>query len=299
MRAGFFFICVAGFVIFLVILLASDCNSSSIALCTGTDDDPETYNEEPGGREMKIIFLHHSTGSLIWQGGVPEWFERYNAEHGTSHQIGERNFPKGSPYSWNNYPYDYWNIWVKHAGEEPFMEEPTLEILTEQYDVIIWKHCFPVSNIEKDTGNPDVNSQDKRIENYKLHYQALKEKMHEFPENSFIVWTGAAQAQKTSLKMKLKALLTGRPLDGESARGARTFFDWVRNEWDESGDNIYIWDFYELETEGGLYLKETYATSPTNAHPNSEFSKKVAPLLCRRIVDVIEGRGDSSSITGK
>lgn len=36
------------------------------------------------GVRGKIIFLHHSTGQVIWNGGVPEWFARYNAEHGTS-----------------------------------------------------------------------------------------------------------------------------------------------------------------------------------------------------------------------
>ena len=48
--------------------------------------------------------------------------------------IEEKIFPKAEPYGWNNYPYDYYNIWVKNAGEQPFMEEPTLEILTKEYD---------------------------------------------------------------------------------------------------------------------------------------------------------------------
>ena len=36
-------------------------------------------------------------------------------------------FPKASPYGWHNYPYDYYDIWVKHAGNEPYMEEPSME----------------------------------------------------------------------------------------------------------------------------------------------------------------------------
>ncbi len=35
-------------------------------------------------------------------------------------------FPKSKPYGWNNYPYDYYNIWVNNAGPKPFMKEPTL-----------------------------------------------------------------------------------------------------------------------------------------------------------------------------
>ena len=90
------------------------------------------------GDGMKIIFLHHSTGELIWKGGVKEWFKKYNKENSTNYKIEEQAFPKTSPYGWNNYPYDYWNIWVENAGGKPFMSEPTLEILTKKYDIIIW-----------------------------------------------------------------------------------------------------------------------------------------------------------------
>jgi hypothetical protein len=220
-----------------------------------------------------IIFLHHSTGENIWNGGVPQWFNQFAPQY----QIVEDWFPGGS----DNYPYDYWNIWVNYADNT----ELTLEILTAQYHVIIFKHCFPVSEIEEDTGNPDITSEDKRIENYTLQYNALKAKMHEFPNNLFIVWTGAALVQNST--------------DPASAARARTFFDWVKNQWDDPGDNIYIWDFYELETEGGLYMKNEYAESPDDSHPNSTFSQTVAPLFCQRIVNVIEGRGDSSSLTGR
>lgn len=241
--------------------------------------------EEPEGDGMRIIFLHHSTGELAWKGGVKDWFKKYNEENGTNYKIEEQSFPKSSPYGWRNYPYDYWNIWVKNAGEKPFRKEPTLEILTKKYDVIVWKHCFPVSRIKEDTGEPDINSEEKRIENYQLHYAALKEKMREFPENKFILWTGAALVKNAT--------------DEETAKRAKKFFDWARNEWDQPGDNIYLWDFYELETEGGLYLKEEYAVSPDDSHPGEKFSQRVAPLFCQRIVEVIEERGDSSSITGE
>lgn len=243
-------------------------------------------NDKAGkGEKMRIIFLHHSTGELIWKGGVPKWFKKYNSENGKKYKISEQIFPKTSPYGWKNYPFDYWNIWVKNAGEKPFMSEPTLEMLTKKYDVIIFKHCFPASDIKEDTGKPDISSEEKRIENYKLQYIALKEKLHQFPEKKFIVWTGAALVKNAT--------------DEERARRAKEFFDWVRNEWDQPGDNIYLWDFYELETEGGLYLKDEYAESPKNSHPNAELVQIAAPFFCQRIVEVIEGRGDSTSIAGK
>ena len=240
--------------------------------------------------QYKIIFLHHSTGGVINNGGmrsirflekfikqesyVSKWFKEYNSSNETNYVIDEQYFPKREIYGWNNYPYDYYNIWVKNAGEQPYMNEPTLEILTKQYNLIIFKHCFPVSNILQDINQPDINSSEKRIENYKLQYLALKQKLNEFPNTKFLIWTGAALVENHTTK--------------ENASRAKAFFDWVKNEWDSPDDNIYIWDFYGLETEGGLFLKTEYAEGLKDSHPNQSFAKRVSPLFCQRIVDVIE-----------
>jgi hypothetical protein len=235
-------------------------------------------------RAAKVIFLHHSTGGCIWNGGVADWFERYNAANGTAHHVTETAFPKAEPYGWRNYPYDYWNIWVRNAGAEPFQSEPTLELLTADYDVIVLKHCFPVSHLEPDTEEGDAASDVKSDENYRLQYAALKRKMHEFPDTRFLVWTGAA-------------LVAANSSEEEAAR-ARAFFAWVRDEWDEPGDNIFVWDFFELQTEGGCFLKPGYAAGETDPHPNAEFSANVAPFFAQRIVDVIEGTADETAVTG-
>jgi hypothetical protein len=251
-----------------------------IAGCSSNDDNMK-----------KIIFLHHSTGEAIWKGktnryvykitgkgDVQKFLTAYNRNNKTGYEITAINFPKSSPYGWNNYPYDYFNIWVKNAGEKPYMEEPTLEILTKKFDVIIFKHCFPASNIKADSGAPDINSDVKSLENYKLQYNALKIKMHEFPENKFIVWTPAANTKLNSRE--------------DEALRTREFYSWIVNEWDEKGDNIFIWDFYNYETEGGLYLTDNNAHSPDNSHPGVDFSARVAPLFGKFIVDVIESKVD-------
>ena len=155
------------------------------------DSQPKPASGEAPPAKAKILFLHHSTGECVWNGGVKEWFTAYNKDNKTEYEIAEQNFPKDDPYGWNNYPYDYWNIWVKHAGSKEFKGEPTLEMLTPKYDVIVFKHCFPVSGIDEDIGKGDVASEDKRVENYKLQYDALKKKLHEFPKTKFIVWKPA------------------------------------------------------------------------------------------------------------
>ena len=245
----------------------------------------------------RIVFLHHSTGWTVWLGNTPEatfkvsgkgdvekWISSYNKANNTSHQIVATNFPSGAN-GWENNPYDYYNIWVKHAGDAPYRGEPTLEMLTKKYDVIIWKHCYPVASILPDTGKPDVDSDEKRMENYKLQYAELKEKMRSFPDTKFIVWTGAAPTIGST--RPTKALRAGQ------------FFDWVKSDWDEPGDNIFLWDFYQLETEGGIYLKMGYANGLRDPHPRPDFAGRVAPLLGQRIIDVVNGKGDSTSLTGE
>lgn len=259
---------------------------------------------------INIIYLHHSTGGIIWKGAessriskiagkissrlaniiskkakLPMLFEEYNEMHGSNYHIKEMVFPQASPYGWNNFPFDYYNIWVKNAGNKPYKKEPTLEMLTKKFKIIIFKHCFPVSNIQADLDLPDINSDIKTISNYKLQYSALREKLHEFPDTKFILFTGAAQVES-----KIKK--------DEAAR-AKEFFGWVVNEWDLPDDNIYLWDFYNLETEGGLYFKDEYAVSLNNSHPNEVFAGKVVKLLFSRIIDVIETNGSNTMLSGE
>jgi hypothetical protein len=235
----------------------------------------------------KIIFLHHSTGRCIWIGGtnelavklgrkgaVQKYFDVYNSRNNTDYQITGKVFPGKEPYGWKNYPFDYYNIWVRHAGENPYLGEPTLEILTREYDVIVFKHCFPVSRILEEGGLPDIDSEEKRLENYKLQYNALKRKMQSFPDTKFIVWTPAALLRDQTTP--------------EQAERTNEFYKWMISEWNEEGDNIFIWDFYKYETEGSIYLQDKYASGPGDSHPNKVFSERLAPLFSQFIIDVIE-----------
>jgi hypothetical protein len=246
---------------------------------------------------VRIAYLHHSTGGNVWNGGVPAFFRAWNAEHGTDYRITEITYPATDGghsrlvrrlvrrYPWANYPYDYWNLWVAHTGSSRDRGELNLDDLAKDYDVIVFKHCFPVSGIGPDGAAPSVSSEAKTLANYRLQYQALKARLHQFPAKRFIVWTGPA-------------LTEGATNPGE-ARRAREWVEWVKGVWDEPGDNIFLWDFYALETEGGLYFKTAHATSGTDPHPNPAFSRAVAPLIGRRIADVVEGRGDVADLAAR
>ena len=97
--------------------------------------------------------------------------------------------------------------------------------------------------------------------------------MHEFQNNKFIVWTPAVLLKKLT--------------NEEQAKRVYDFYKWMIDDWNEKDDNIYIWDFYKYETEGGLYLKEEYAAGPDDPHPNAEFASRLSPLFSNFIIDCI------------
>jgi hypothetical protein len=258
-----------------------------VATACSTAPSPPTRSDPQGAMpaDARVAYLHHSTGGNVWAAGVPQAIQAWNASNGKSYAITEITYPStAGGYPWANYPYDYWNLWVNHRGASRDRGELNLDDLAA-YDVIVWKHCFPVSAIGPDGTAPSVASPEQTRANYELQYAALKARMRELPGKRFVVWTGAA--------------LVGGATDPASAERARQFFGWVKDTWDEPGDNVYVWDFHQLETGGGLYLLPGNAASTTDSHPNATFSAAVAPLVARRIVDVIEGRGDTGSLTGE
>jgi hypothetical protein len=233
--------------------------------------------------DANIVFLHHSTGGVVWGGGVDTALQALNTANSTTYAITELAYPD-APYPWQNYPYDYWHLWVD--GQADAEGVPNFQSFADGYDVIVFKHCFPVSGIEADSGSPEITSETKSIENYELQYNALKDFLHGYPTKRFIVWTGAALVASAS--------------DADMGQRSRDFFTWVKTTWDEPGDNIFVWDFFELETEGGNFLLDEYASDPSggDSHPTQAFAETVAPYFAQRVVDVIEGRGDTGSITG-
>ena len=260
--------------------------------CTHDGFEPMALKDKDA---VNILFLHHSTGNVIYKGSaedgqsdVQKWFDDYNLTQHAKFNFVHQYFPKSKKYhffgyGWENYPYDYYNIWVKNQKDRVFKGEPSLDLLTGHWDVVVLKHCFPVSavNYSKE-GN--IDSSVKTIENYKLQYEALRLKMNEYPNSKFIVWTGAA--------------LTKGATTEEQAVCSKDFFQWVKQEWDRPNDNIFLWDFFELETAGGIYMNDEYASSPNDSHPNKYFAAMVAPLFCQRVVDVVINQGEKTDLTG-
>ncbi|NJK85725.1 MAG: T9SS type A sorting domain-containing protein [Bacteroidales bacterium] len=254
------------------------------------------------GISQKVIFLHHSTGENLYnEGNVPERIEGYNLEHGTNYEITEFAYPNW-PYPWDNYPYDYWNLWVSNACDTTKANVQCLYKLCSSYDVIIFKHCYPGSAILEDEEIPNIASNVKTIANYKLQYRALRDLMDNFPNNKFIVWTLAPLHR-----------LSTNPQKGERSR---QFVEWVTNEWlSEDGKqhtNIYLFDFWEYTAEHSTTpengkvncLKYIYERdhSSGDSHPNQFANETIGPLFADFIIQTIQSSGNikisSIDITG-
>jgi hypothetical protein len=226
---------------------------------------------------------------VYFEGNVSEWISNYNSTNKTNYQVTERAYPD-SPYPWDNYPYDFWNLWVNTAttcnNSQSGVE--CIGSLTAKYDVIIFKHCFPGAGIDSDRATSSVSSSSKTLGNYKLQYRALREMMDKYPENKFIVWTLAPLHRNAT--------------SPDDAARARQFVDWVKSVWlTEDGrnhPNIFVFDFWGIVAEtnpapaNGLVncLKYYYEGSHTgnDSHPNAAANNAAGPLFAQFIVNTLE-----------
>ncbi len=243
-------------------------------------------------QEGKAYFLHHSTGGGVYnQGNVEDKINAYNQENGTNYQIDEKPYPT-NPYPWHNYAYDYWNLWINGVCDNSDPDVECLESMLERYEIIIFKHCYPGSDIVPDIANPSVSSSVKCLANYKLQYRALRDKMANFPNKKFVVWTLAPRHR-----------LYAPAQSAERAARAREFVNWVKNEWlTEEGrgpSNIYIFDFFNIVAESDPNppngqvncLKYEYERSHTgnDSHQNQQANEVAGEAFANFLINNVYG----------
>ena len=242
----------------------------------------------------KAIFLHHSVGGAVFNdGNVNQWITDYNTQNATNYSVTEFEYPN-DPWGWENYPYDYWKLWVDGACENTQDNIQCLDKLCQNYELIIFKHCFPGAGIEEDFSSGDVTSSDKTLPNYKLQYLALLDLFDQYPGNKFMIWTLAPLHRNAT--------------SPEQARRAAEFTDWVKNTWlTEDGNshpNVTVFDFFGLAAEqsaslvnGIQYcLKYDYEGDHNgdDSHPNTLANQTIGPLFAEKIVKTLAGASSTS-----
>jgi hypothetical protein len=240
------------------------------------------------------ILLHHSVGgNLYTEGGVAAWFTTYNSTHGTNYHVSERVYPDYPYPTSTNYPYDYWNLWVHGACSSGNPGNQCLNVLTQDYDVIIFKHCYPGADIGPDSGAADITSSDRELQNYKLQFRALRATLDSYPNTKFIVWTLVPMNSGDSANT------------AEKAARAKQFVDWVKGEWltedGKSHPNIFIFDFWgyvasTTPSQGPINtLRTIYKRDGYDSHPNTLANQTIGPDFSQFIVNVIENNAPQTS----
>ncbi|MFH1088734.1 MAG: LamG-like jellyroll fold domain-containing protein [Patescibacteria group bacterium] len=261
--------------------------------CAGIIKDHECLSE---GNE-KIVMLTHSTGLNLYEAIIDEdvLTERFNLLYGTDYVIERIEYPHiyGRPseeITTNNMPWHYFRRWIE--GEYGVYDETLNELATE-YDVVMFKQCYPSSDIYMESVTEEYpNSDDRTVGNYKIIYNYLKGVLDSHPDTEFVAWT---------LPPRNKDFI---PLLGDSvanASRASDFSYWLLNTWLEDGqnhDNIQVFDFRGYVVESSQtsawynFLKQEYEISSytTDSHPNDLANNTVAPYFVDFVIqEVLEG----------
>ena len=160
--------------------------------------------------------------------------------------------------------------------------EATFAELTQNYDVIIMKHCYPSSGVLPDTGSADPASSRQSLENYKAVYRLLRDKFDANPDTLFILWT----------LPPLHRLVEPSQGDKDSnAARATEFSTWMQTDFlTEGGEhpNIRIFDFRGLVVDpADNFLKYEYERSHdgSDSHPDDAANNDAGPKFAQFIAD--------------
>jgi hypothetical protein len=126
-----------------------------------------------------------------------------------------------------------------------------------EHDVIAFKSCFPVSNIESE----------EQLAGYKSYYLAIRDRIDEHPDKIFIVVTPPPEIPADT--------------DADAASRARAFSDWLASEEYLGGHpNVFTFNFFDLLADPSTnMLRADYQADESDAHPNELANQTIGPLF--------------------
>jgi hypothetical protein len=209
----------------------------------------------------RILFMHHSTGAnLIREGGVREgfsalgyefWDYGYN-EEGLADEAGN---PTGASFEVpdDNTNPDGWATVFAQTVTSPASN--TLSRLL-QYDVILFKSCFPASNI----------TDNERVADYKQYYLSIRDVVDVHPDKLFIAFTPPPLVPNET-----------EPANAERARQWAAYL--ASPEYLGQRTNLAVFDFFTLLAGADGTLRPEYRGDEWDSHPNQRANEAVGPLL--------------------
>lgn len=222
-----------------------------------------------------VIFLHHSTGqNLIEQGKVRQAFTAAGYDF-WDHGYNDRGLtrPDGTPSGYSyNIPGDNTDPdGLAHIFSQRLYPGPVNAFSgLMQHEVIIFKSCFPVSDI----------TSGEQLEEYKAHYLQIRDVMDQHPDHIFVVMTPPP--------------LNPAATNAEAATRARAFAKWLKSDvFLEGHPNVYAFDFFDLlanKDPASLdynRLREEYREE-NDSHPNMRANETIAPIFVEFVIGAIE-----------
>jgi hypothetical protein len=218
---------------------------------------PAAAQDQP----VQIIFMHHSTGAnLIAQGSVREGFTALGYEFWDHGYNGDGLVdPAGSwlGINWdmpddNTDPDGWYNIFNQPVTDPP---SNTLSHML-QADVIIFKSCFPTSNIDSE----------EMLRRYQGYYLSIRDVMDQYPDKLFIPFTPPP--------------LVPNETTPENAARARQWADYlVSDEYLAGHPNIVVFNFFEQLADSDGFLRAEYRADEWDSHPNEVANAAVGPVF--------------------
>ena len=245
-------------------------------------------------QKPSALFIHHSVGaSLIRDGrlrqilseaGVDFWDHGYNDPNvGLRDQTGAPAGNYGIPND-NTTPYGYARMFTM----DPNGDNAWRRIL-DGHDIILFKSCFPVSNIRQDDPEKDRQNPGRRsLSNYKRHYRTIREATDRHPDKRFVIITPPP--------------LHPDATDPVAAQRARAFADWLSStDFLEDRKHLFVFDLFDLLADPQTNtLRTEFHLDPNsrNSHPNPVAHLTVAPRLADFVINIIKKGSGANAPTG-
>lgn len=246
-------------------------------------------------QKTNILFIHHSTGgNLLHQGEVRKllyeksdsvafWDHGYNlyaiypkllANIGTFHTglSDENGIITGTDFNIilsNNTPKEYAEIFNRESTD------PTLSKIL-QFDIIIFKNCFPTTHI----------TSDEKLSEIMKYYEQIRTGVSRFADKKFMVFTPPPLRSEST-----------KP---EYAQRARVLAQWmISPAFFNPASNLSVFDFYSYLSDGegknkNMLRREYSPWFFKDSHPNKKANIAIAPRFVAFISKVVNDRRDTT-----
>jgi hypothetical protein len=268
------------------------CLALCLAWIVPADSVAAGLDSQPPATPLKLIFIHHSCGEN-WladdNGGLAKVLQKNN------YFVSDTNYGWGPEAIGDRTDIENWPEWftgpqspgyLKALYQENEIHSPYQRTMADpggENRVIMFKSCFPNSELEGNPNDPPRRGDGLTVGNAKAIYLELLGYFSTHPEKLFIA-------------------VTAPPVQNRSrSQNARAFNTWLVRDWlkDYTGSNVAVFDFYNVLTGKGhrhtiqngavLYVNDSgrhtlaYPVDSGDDHPsrsgNTKATADFLPLL--------------------